>query len=161
MDNTLTEDWLRDAGFKWEQFDRQPSKHWVLSIATACIDPHEKGRRMWAAPDDLRIEVAYNDGEQPYWFCWLRSDFAGRYARLIHLRHITTIKELVTIIEAVTGRDFVSVDCLYGMFHAPENAANLRKESQRLDKRLQTAWHNRVDAEKKTDTSDTANLQPL
>lgn len=31
----ITEDWLRDCGFKWEQHERQPAKHWVLWIGVA------------------------------------------------------------------------------------------------------------------------------
>lgn len=133
MDDLITEDWLREVGFKWEQLDRQPSKHWLLWIADACIDPVEK--RMFSSPDDLGIEVAC-DTQAKWWYCWLRADFAGRYSRLLHIRHITKKSEVIEIIEAMTGRSFVPSDCLYGSFRSPETASRMRLENERLDRRI-------------------------
>jgi hypothetical protein len=37
LDESISEPWLRCAGFKWHQIDRQPSKHWVLWLSH-CFD---------------------------------------------------------------------------------------------------------------------------
>lgn len=133
MDDLISEDWLRECGFKWEQLDRQPSKHWLLWIADACIDPVKD--RMWSSPDDLGIEVA-QDSQSKWWYCWLRADYAGRYSRLLHIRHITQKAEVIELIEALTGRSFVPSDCLYGSFRSPDVANRMRQENERLDRRI-------------------------
>lgn len=144
MDALLTEEWLRESGFKWEQLDRQPSKHWLLWLADACIDPVE--RRMFASPDDLGIELAKNDRE-PWWFCWMRADYAGRYSRLIHIRHVMKVSEVVAIIEAMTGRKFEAKDCFFGSFRSPESAASLRDEMDRIDRRIAQSQMERCDVD--------------
>lgn len=34
-DVPLTEEWLRQAGFRWDQLDRQPTKQWTLWMGGA------------------------------------------------------------------------------------------------------------------------------
>lgn len=134
MKEPITEDWLRASGFKWHQFALQPKKQWLLWLG-ACINLAELGRRMaLTGPEDLGIEVAPGcDGE---WFCWLRSDFAGRYHRFIHLRHIRYTAELVAMIEGITGQRWDASNNLFGSMLHPKHAAMRREEMERLDRKL-------------------------
>lgn len=125
----ITEEWLRASGFKWSQIERQPSKHWLLWIGLACVNS-----RSAMSPEDLGIELAQGDGE--YWYCWLRADYCGRYARFLHVRHLYDTLEVEEIIKALTGREFNPGDCFYGSFRSPEEAATLRRESDRIDCKL-------------------------
>lgn len=151
MTTAITEEWLRSIGFRWEQLDKQPTKHWLLWLADACIDPVETSRRMFAASEDLGIEVA--DDQRGAWFCWLRADYAGRYSRFLHVRHIAERAELVSLIEAVTGRPFIATDVLYGSFRSPEQAKRLRNDSLRLDRHMALEWGKRVDSEEGRDAA--------
>jgi hypothetical protein len=127
----LTEDWLKANGFKWHQLDRQPDKHWLLWLGAA-VDGG-----MFTTFEDLGIEVApHTPTDHEKWFCWLRGDGAGRYHRFIHLRHIRTTGELVAIITALTGQPFDSANCLYGILRTPEQAARIRIDDERMDRRL-------------------------
>lgn len=121
----LTEDWLRAVGFKWHQFDRQPSKHWLLWIG-AMVD---------AATDDLGIEVASGamNGE---WFCWLRSDFAGRYSRSIHVRHIRLRSDVVNLFEGITCQSWKPENHMYGQAVSQITANRWREEADRIDRRI-------------------------
>ncbi|WP_315742781.1 MULTISPECIES: hypothetical protein [unclassified Bradyrhizobium] len=128
----ISEDWLKSVGFKWHQFDRQPDKHWLLWLGGGL-----RQRPSLTDMEDLGIEIApcYN-GE---WFCWLRSDMAGRYHRFIHLRHIATRADLIQIVEAISGRPWTPENHLYGSLRSPESAARIRADMERLDRRLMLA----------------------
>jgi len=144
----ITEDWLRDCGFKWEQHERQPAKHWVLWIGLACLDYSQT-----QMPDSLGIEVSPVEsylfpGYENLWYCWIRNDIAGRYSRIIHVRHIALQEELESIISALTGRKVDWSDSMYGMLHSPDRAERMRQERMRLDQRINNAWVDRVDAER-------------
>src|SRR5581483_2897613 len=89
----LTEAWLRAVGFRWSQDDRQPSKHWVLWIGGACVDASEKDVGKFQSSESLGIEVA-KDNRCDWWYCCVRSDFASRYGRFLHVRHIDKVSEL-------------------------------------------------------------------
>jgi len=140
----ITEDWLRACGFRWSQEDRQPHKHWLLWLADACVD--REGRRV-SASDDLGIELTLGINGEPWWYCWVRADYAGRYTRFLHIRHMTTQAEVVQLIEAMTGRPWDPADVFYGALRSPEQAEHYRRDEQRLDKRLAKAWGERVDKE--------------
>jgi hypothetical protein len=122
----ISEDILRTLGFKWHQLDRQPSKHWILWIGGA-IDQ--------TSADELGIEVAYWEPNKD-WFCWLRDDLAGRYARFVHIRHIRTVHELHLLIEGLTGQPFDPAHVWYGSLRTPAQSAYLAREDGRLDRRL-------------------------
>jgi len=137
----ITEDWLKANGFKWHQFDRQPDKHWLLWIGDCA--------GLFTSYEDLGIQVAPNVPTDPEtWFCWLRDDSAGRYHRFIHLRHLRTTDELVAIIAALSGRPFDPANCLHGSLRTPEQAARIRAEHERLDRRLNRAGYPWREAEK-------------
>lgn len=126
--NLLTEDWLKTAGFKWHQFDRQPNKHWLLWLGSAMGDKV-------TSYEDIGIEVATGAMDRR-WFCWLRSDSAGRYHRFIHIRHIETVGDLTGMIAGLIGRPFHPAHAMHGHLYTPEQAARIRQEDERLDQRL-------------------------
>lgn len=127
---TITEDWLKEVGFKWHQLERQSSKHWLLWLGWAARTDYE----------DLGIEIA-SGALDDKWFCWLRSDAAGRYHRFIHLRHIRTCADLIGIIEGITGQAWDPANNRYGAMRSPEDAARIRAEDDRLDRRLREKGH--------------------
>lgn len=137
----ISEAWLKSAGFKWHQFDRQPDKHWLLWLGDAL------GRHR--SYEDLGIELAPNvPSDTSAWFCWLRDDSAGHYHRFIHIRHLHTVDELVALIEGIIGRRFDPANSLYGFHRTPEQAARIRQEDERLDRRLMRSGYPWSEAEK-------------
>ena len=128
----ITEDWLRSTGFKWSQEERQPHKHWTLWIGQAIPEP---GYRHNSA-DDLGLELTQGIADRPYWFCWFRSDLAGRYSRFIHVRHLETVEQLTRLIEALTDRPWDPANVLYGQYWTPEAAERLKRDAERLDWRI-------------------------
>lgn len=136
----LSEETLKRLGFRWEQHDRQPSKHWVLWIG-GLLD------RMFSGPEDLGIEVAFNESSDD-WFCWLRSDAAHRYHRFIHIRHIKYEHELVDLISALSGVKFDAQNVVYGCLRTEEHAMALKAEQDRLDLRILANSHPWTDFEK-------------
>ena len=140
-EESITEDWLREAGFKWHQFDRQPQKHWLLWLGNAA------GQDRITSSEDLGIELApawwpnrHGDdvGNLGAWHCWLRSDTAGRYHRFIHIRYLRTRYELIDLVEALTGQVWDPMNHLFGSVHTPQNAERLRRDFDRLDRQLTT-----------------------
>jgi len=136
----ITDEWLKSVGFKWHQFDRQPDKHWVLWLGGAMA-----GRRMLTSFEDLGIELAtcaYRNRngdllcQEDGWFCWLRDDAAGRYHRFIHIRHLHTQRELIALVEGLTGLTWDPANHLYGNMYRPEEAARLRLEIERADRKM-------------------------
>lgn len=141
-DHAITEDWLRDCGFKWEQHERQPHKHWLLWIGGACVESHKGWRR---DHDSLGIELSADDRG---WMCWLRSDIAGRYSRLLYIRTVYRQSDVEAIVQALTGCPVNWRNSLYGALRSPEDAARLYEERMRLDQRINLGWVDRVDQEK-------------
>jgi len=116
---------LKSVDFKWHQFDRQPSKQWLLWLASAFADG-------FTGMEDLGIDLAENhDGT---WFCWLRGDYCSRYSRFVHIRHIRTQEEVIKLVEALTGQAWNPENHLYGAVRRPEVAARIRKDDERLDR---------------------------
>ncbi len=64
MDKPITEDWLREVGFKWHQIERQNEKQWLLWLGDAC---NESGR---IDTQDLGIEVLSGFHGDDRWSCW-------------------------------------------------------------------------------------------
>jgi hypothetical protein len=130
----ITEDWLKSVGFRWHQLERQPNKHWLLWLGESA----GQGRMTWM--EDLGIEVAFGayvgPGQPDNWFCWLRSDAAGRYHRFIHLRHIDNQAELIALVEAISGQTWNPENHRYGTLLTTERAAAARKRDEDLDRRM-------------------------
>jgi hypothetical protein len=137
----ITEDWLREVGFKWHQFDRQPNKQWLLWLGDAMGE--------WGASgEDLGVEVAsgaYNSTREDHvdWFCWLRGDSAGRYHRFIHVRHIQTRGHVIRLVEGLTNQDWNPGNHFYGSVCTPARADRIRREdATRIDRQGQWAhWY--------------------
>jgi len=128
--NPITDEWLRESGFKWHQLDRQPSKHWVLWIG---------GLSKPSDPDSLGIELAWSASTHPdfrYWFCWLRADYAGRYSRLLHVRHLYETDEVERLFEGLTGKPWKPANHFYGRACSDEDAERYRRDAERLDVKL-------------------------
>jgi hypothetical protein len=119
----ITEDALRAAGFKWLEVERS-DRHWLLWIGNATDGSF----------DDLGIELCPNrDGE---WYCWLRADYAGRYSRFIHVRHLRSMEDVAALFAGLTGSPWNPENHLYGLAHTSERAEILRVEADRLDRRI-------------------------
>lgn len=142
----ITEEWLSQTGFKWHQLERQPSKHWLLWIGDAVNRDDEKWR--YTSGEDLGVEVA-SGAQGNEWFCWIRSDSAGRYSRFVHIRHLRTQEELIRLIEGLTGREWKPEDVLYGGYRTPKQAERLRQEAERLDLRWMKSnkWRKSIESD--------------
>jgi hypothetical protein len=140
-DVTITEDWLKSAGFKWHQLDRQPDKHWVLFLGAAMEDGI-------TALADIGIEVAPIGSHDDGWFCWLRSDTAGRYSRFIHVRHLYRTTDIIALVEAITGIGWKPENHFYGQVFTQRRADAIRKEQQRMDVRLLHTGYPHAETEK-------------
>lgn len=143
-DPLLTERWLKESGFKWHQLERQSGKHWLLWLGAVIRDDS------LTDIEDLGIEVAAGAfGEHDArWFCWLRSDVAHRYSRFLHLRHIRTERDLVAIIQGITGVEFKPENARYGYLMTDEQAARDDVARQRLDRKWLEDGHPWRDIEK-------------
>jgi hypothetical protein len=125
---------LKSVGCRFHQLERQPDKHSLLWLGDATRERHSFTN--W---EDIGLEVARcawkNRAET--WFCWFRSDSAGRYSRFIHIRNLSTTADLVRLIEALTGQTWDPANNLYGSMRKPEDAERIRLEDrERLDRRI-------------------------
>jgi hypothetical protein len=125
----ITEEWLREVGFKWHQLERQPEKMWLLWLGDAVF-----AGTMFMCFEDLGITVSHNrDGR---WSCWLRGDYSHRYSRFIFVRDMRYQGELIKLAEAITGQEWDPANHLYGSLLTPEQAARLKADDQERQKRL-------------------------
>lgn len=151
----ISEDWLKSIGFQWSQIERQPSRHWVLWLATARADHGEESGWAFSSFEDLGVEVAFDAGQRSSWFCWLRSDSCHRYHRFIHVRHLVFQDELVALIEALIGYKFDPNNAMYGSLQRPDYAKWYRLEDERrrarLDQQMLAKGHPWDEAEKDPD----------
>lgn len=135
INDAITEQWLKESGFKWHQLERQPNRQWILWLAGAFRDG-------FTADDELGIELTPNGDEN--WFCWLRGDYSHRYSRFIHIRHMRSRDEVIKLVEACTGQAWDVNNHRYGRVLRPQHAEQARKEHDRLDKifmRESPPWH--------------------
>lgn len=148
----ITEEWLKEVGFKWHQLERQPSKHWLLWVGAAVAGDEIS----FASFDDIGIEVAdmrYENSAgdvvgRDAWFVWFRSDSSGRYHRFIHVRHMRWRHELVKFVEAVSGQDWNPENHLYGQLRTPKQTALLRERDKRFDRQIMRDGYPWSDVEK-------------
>lgn len=143
-DDPITEDWLREVGFRWLQMDRQPDKHWLLWIGDAvrAIDGS------LTATEDIGIELAPVDKDRQQWFCWFRSDASHRYGRFIHVRHLRWQRELIALVEACSGQAWNPAYHRHGAMHTPKQVERWEAEDRRLDRVLRDSGHPWGEAEK-------------
>lgn len=135
-DLPITEDWLREVGFKWHTIERSPNKHWLLWCGALESNSFQSF-------EDLGVELMLDQDldKQPIFYCWLRGDYSSRYSRFIHIRQMRHQRELIRLLEAITGQDWNPENHWYGSMRRPEEAAYLRKQSERLDLRLMRESH--------------------
>jgi hypothetical protein len=142
----ITEEWLKEVGFKWHQFERQPGKQWLLWLG-GCVDCGKAWR--FSGAEDFGIELAHSgrhgsDQEDNFWMCWFRGDSAGRYHRFIHVRHLRTQDELIALVTALTGFPWNPENHLYGSARCPKCGDAWRAEEARridLEARKQRPWY--------------------
>lgn len=126
-DDPITDDWLKECGFRWSQEERQPSKHWTLWLGMPGA---------FAAAEDIGIELAAV-GHDAEWFCWMRSDFSHRYSRFIHIRHLTMRGEVVALVTAISGQAWDVSRHRYGRVCTPAQIEAFDRQDARLRRRLE------------------------
>lgn len=126
QDELITEEWLKSVGFRWQEVERS-GKHWTLWLA------QPDG---FTSFEDLGIELCEWTGLEPSWHCWFRSDCSHKYSRFIHLRHLKFRLEVEIMVAALTGMKWNPENHLYGSVRTPEDAARIRAETDRLDRRI-------------------------
>ena len=84
----ITDLWLREVGFKPHWFANQPNRHWLLWL-----------------DDDLGLELSFGrEKPEPWWFCWVRTGGEHTHDKFIHVRYLTSKHEVITLVQALTGR---------------------------------------------------------
>ena len=84
----ITDRWLHEVGFKPHYVTNPPAQHWLLLLG-----------------DDLGIELSFGrERPQPWWFCWLRTAGDHTPERFINLRDLSAKHEVITLVQALTGR---------------------------------------------------------
>lgn len=141
LDEPITEDWLKDVGFKWSRYHRQNTKHWLLWLGDAV---REREGFNLTSYEDIGIELTpgHND---PKWFCWFRSDAGSLYSRFLHVRHVRLKIDVVRLIEAVTGYPWTPEYHVGGSARGPLGYKNMLDYARRKDVELlvepNRAWH--------------------
>lgn len=130
----ITEEWLKAVGFRWDEWERSGGKHWTLWFG-------DVANESFSSFEDLGLELAPPSQDRAGnpsggWFCWLRSDFAHKYGRFIHLRHVHVIGDVIQIIVALTGQDWHPERHLYGAIRTERAAQYLRATETRLDRSI-------------------------
>jgi hypothetical protein len=129
----ITEEWLRANGFRWHQLERQCHKMWTLWLGDAVA-----GENGFSSYEDLGVEVANCGGTCVFtdkWNCWLRSDYAHRYSRFVHIRNVKFVDELAALVEGVTGLPFDAANNVNGCAYRRRDAERLLQTEERLDLR--------------------------
>lgn len=169
----ITEDWLRSVGFKWHDEHQycsavakaaekadvlEPRKHWVLWFG-AIANRERDGKWSFAGDEDLGLELCKGLGNDPAWFCWLRSDSSHRYHRFIHIRHLREPREVVMIVVALSGAPWKPQNHRYGRIMTDEQVAWHEDRDHRLDMRLiqSSPWYE----SEKDDSSGPADITDL
>lgn len=107
----ITDEWLASCDFKWRQSERQPNKHWKLSL-----NIEEDGSR---ALSQTSIEVQRrgweNDkgayiGDPESWMLWV----TDTYERTAFLCNIRWQHEVTGLAEIISGRAWKPETHLYG-----------------------------------------------
>lgn len=131
MSLPISENWLSSIGFKWHEVARSPQKHWLLWVGDITGNGTESlGIELTSGAYDFQRDV------RNLWFCWLRSDFASKYHRFIHVRHLRNQDEVVRLFEGLTGYEWNPNNHFYGSAVTPRKANHLREENERLDRRF-------------------------
>lgn len=137
----ITEQWLKDNGFKWHDVERS-GRHYLLWIGSCIAENPVKNYRV-NSHDDFGIELSKFQEDVNSWSVFYRADFAGRYSRFLFTREVWETEQLTRLIEAITDIPFDKSNVWYGNLLRPEQAEHLRaEENHRLDRTwaLQGKW---------------------
>ena len=119
----ITERWLREVGFKWHWFEGQPNKHWLLWLGRAL----QETQSSTSQAEDLGIELSFGrNSKTPWWFCWLRSGPEHTCHRTIHVRHVSLKREVVSLVEGITGNRWNPANHYNGLVLTPRHARRER-----------------------------------
>lgn len=133
LNDPITEDWLKSVGFKWHQFDRQPTKQWLLWLGDAIRGADGS----LTDTQDIGIELSQNTPKDASrWFCWLRADTSHRYSRFLHIRHLRVIGDVIRLVVAITDQSWDPKNHINGAVLTPKHADHIREEYDRLDRRI-------------------------
>jgi hypothetical protein len=155
MPEPITETWLREIGFRWEQpFENQLHKHWILMLGAAVAN------KTAFSSEDLMLELSICDEKEGTWHCWIRADYCGRYTRFVHVRHMRTQEEVTQLLTALAGFPFDKSLVHYGGLHKPEDVVRYRAYENRLEVRLAKEWGSRVERETGADPNKREVLRP-
>lgn len=95
-DPELTENWLADVGFKYrEPGERQSFRHWTLQFS----EWTDHGLYIETTMPGVINRHGEHVGKDSGWFVWL-----GREHKFMHIRHMYYRKEMVALVEAVSGK---------------------------------------------------------
>lgn len=123
----ITEEWLKEIGFKWYDAERSP-RRWLLWLGNCVAENRSFGRS--SSFEDFGIEISRWRDDENVWALFYRADYASRYSRFIFVRDVWEQSQLIQMIEAITGIPFNKDDVLYGTLYRPEQAAYFRKQDQ-------------------------------
>ena len=129
MSKAITEEWLKESGFRWDEWERSGGKHWTLWFGDLTAGE-------FSSFEDLGVELCKMRPDSEDWNCWLRSDFSHKYSRFIHLRYVATQEAVILLVEALTGVCWNPENHLYGSIRRPEQAKYLRETADRFDRRI-------------------------
>ena len=92
----ITEEWLADVGFKYrEPGERQAFRHWTLQFS----EWTDHGLYIETTMPGVINRNGEHVGKDSGWFVWL-----GREHKFLHVRHMHLRKEIVALVEALSGQ---------------------------------------------------------
>jgi hypothetical protein len=108
--NLITSLWLNEVGFKPHTFGNEPNQHWLLWLS-----------------ETTGLELSFGrDKPRPWWFCWLRARGLHTPEKLINLRDLNSKHEVITLVQAVTGRRWNPARHYNGSVWIPKAARKVR-----------------------------------
>lgn len=99
MSNLITEDWLRENGFRLVPQRNDERTEPTVRLRRLAIKGASGKQNIFESPDDLNIDIAANSiaGD---WYVWLHQEDPYRF---IHVRQFRYQHEIVKLYEALTG----------------------------------------------------------
>lgn len=117
LDDHLTWWWLRRIGFRIVSTGVDTKPHMMASVST----------RM-----ETGLEIAPSHGPRRSWIVWLRSDMAHSRARFCYVRNVSTVGQLVRLMESISNAVVEDVD-----FDADQFRAALTEEADDCQRRYE------------------------
>jgi hypothetical protein len=128
----ITREWLHEVGFGRDD----PWSLWLREgTGTSTSDLVEAGM--------IAVELSPVPEHEGRWFCRLRTHMLDGLNHAVLLRQIARRRDLVDIVEAISGQSWDPANHFMGRLVTPERAAQNRDAIARLDEHLQDlgpAW---------------------